>query len=181
MLCNLLWSYRNEGFKIFAQSRFLLRHGEHTWMQILSYYFISTLLFFDLPCLDSTNYRFMLRHSLFYWLIQVTIHPSFHPFTYSLKIHFLSFSGIGVSLQKSTDGSTVLMDVFSKGKNLPPRWLSGKESACDTGAAGDKSLIPGSGRSPGGGLATHSSILAIPWTEELGELQSIGSKRGDHD
>ena len=32
----------------------------------------------------------------------------------------------------------------------------------------------GSGRSPGGGMATHSSILAwrIPWTEEPGGLQS---------
>ena len=29
-----------------------------------------------------------------------------------------------------------------------PRWLSGKESACN---AGDVGLIPGSGRSPGGG------------------------------
>ena len=30
--------------------------------------------------------------------------------------------------------------------------------------------MPGSGRSPGGGKATHSSILAwkIPWTEEPG-------------
>ena len=29
------------------------------------------------------------------------------------------------------------------------------------------------------GMATHSSILAwrIPWTEELGGLQSIGSQR----
>ena len=29
------------------------------------------------------------------------------------------------------------------------------------------------------GMATHSSIIAwkIPWTEEPGELQSIGSKR----
>ena len=29
------------------------------------------------------------------------------------------------------------------------------------------------------GLATHSSILAwrIPWTEELGRLQSMGSQR----
>ena len=29
------------------------------------------------------------------------------------------------------------------------------------------------------GMATHSSVLAwrIPWTEEPGELQSIGSKR----
>ena len=34
---------------------------------------------------------------------------------------------------------------------------SGKESACN---AGDAGLIPGSGRSPGGGMATHSSIFA---------------------
>ena len=33
------------------------------------------------------------------------------------------------------------------------------------------------------GLATHSSILAwtIPWTEELGGLQSIGLQRIGHD
>ena len=33
------------------------------------------------------------------------------------------------------------------------------------------------------GLATHSSILAwiIPWTEETGELQSMGSQRVGHD
>ena len=32
-------------------------------------------------------------------------------------------------------------------------------------------------------MATHSSILAwgIPWTEEAGELQSIGSQRIEHD
>ena len=32
-------------------------------------------------------------------------------------------------------------------------------------------------------MATHSSILAwrIPWTEEPGELQSIGSQRTRHD
>ena len=32
------------------------------------------------------------------------------------------------------------------------------------------------------GMATHSSILAwrIPWTEEPGELQSIGSQRVGH-
>ena len=31
-------------------------------------------------------------------------------------------------------------------------------------------------------MATHSSILAwrIPWTEEPGRLQSIGSHRGEH-
>ena len=33
------------------------------------------------------------------------------------------------------------------------------------------------------GMATHSSILAwrIPWTEEPGGLQSMGSQRGGHD
>ena len=36
----------------------------------------------------------------------------------------------------------------------------------------DAGLIPGLGRSPGEGMATHSNILAwrIPWTEELGEV-----------
>ena len=55
-------------------------------------------------------------------------------------------------------------------------WHSGKESACN---AGDVALIPGSGRSPGEGMATHSSILAwkIPWTEESGGLQPTGSQR----
>ena len=33
-----------------------------------------------------------------------------------------------------------------------PQWLSGKESACNAGAAGDMALIPGLGKSPGGGL-----------------------------
>ena len=33
------------------------------------------------------------------------------------------------------------------------------------------------------GMATHSSILAqkIPWTEEPGGQQSMGSQRGGHD
>ena len=32
-------------------------------------------------------------------------------------------------------------------------------------------------------MATHSCILAwrIPWTEELGRLQSMGSERAGHD
>ena len=41
-------------------------------------------------------------------------------------------------------------------------------------------LIPESVRSPlEKEMATHSSILAciIPWTEELGELQSMGSQK----
>ena len=45
-------------------------------------------------------------------------------------------------------------------------------------SAGDikgPNLIPGPGRVPGGGMETHTRILAwrIPWTEEPGGLQSI--------
>ena len=53
--------------------------------------------------------------------------------------------------------------------------LAVKNSPTNTGDIRDMGSIPGSGRSPGGGPATHSSILAwrIPWTEEPGGLQSI--------
>ena len=54
-----------------------------------------------------------------------------------------------------------------------PHSSVGKESACN---AGDPSLIPGLGSSPGGGVATHSSILAwrIPWTVQSGRLPFMG-------
>ena len=52
-----------------------------------------------------------------------------------------------------------------------------------TGDVRDVGLIPELGRSPGGGNATHSNILAwsIPWIEEPGGLQSMGSQRVRHD
>ena len=61
-----------------------------------------------------------------------------------------------------------------------PCGSAGNESACN---ARDLGLIPGSGRSPGEGLATHSSILAwrIPWTEEHDGLQSMGLQKVRHD
>jgi len=42
-------------------------------------------------------------------------------------------------------------------------------------------LIPGSGRSLEKGMVPYSNILAwrIPWTEEPGGLQSMGSKESD--
>ena len=56
----------------------------------------------------------------------------------------------------------------------------GKESACNVE---DPGLIPGLGRFPGEGTATHSNIPAwrIPWTEEPGVLQSMGLQRVRHD
>ena len=57
----------------------------------------------------------------------------------------------------------------------------GSTSAYNTGNMRDVGLIPGS-EDPEEGMVTHSSILAcrIPWTEEPGGLQSIGSQRVEH-
>ena len=45
--------------------------------------------------------------------------------------------------------------------------------------AGDSSLISGSGRSPGEGNGNPLKYLAweIPWREEPGGLQSVGSQK----
>ena len=47
-----------------------------------------------------------------------------------------------------------------------------KTPPANAGEERDVGSIPGSGRSPGGGHVTHSSILAwkVPWTEEPGGL-----------
>ena len=54
----------------------------------------------------------------------------------------------------------------------------GKESVC---SVGDLGLIPGSGRSPGGGHGNplQYSCLENPWTEEPGRLQSMGLQESD--
>ena len=61
-----------------------------------------------------------------------------------------------------------------------PRWLCGKESACQSG---DMGSTPGSGSSHGEEKANPSSVLAweIPWTEEPKGLQSMGSQRVQRD
>ena len=58
-------------------------------------------------------------------------------------------------------------------------WLNGTESACHVG---DEGSIPGLGLDPlERKMATQSYILAweIPWTEEPGGLQSMGSPESD--
>ena len=58
-------------------------------------------------------------------------------------------------------------------KNLP----------ANAGDSRDSHLIPGLGRSPGGGNGKplQYSHLHIPWTEEPGGLQSMGSQRVGYD
>ena len=60
-----------------------------------------------------------------------------------------------------------------------PGGSDSEESACN---ARDPGSIPGLRRSPEKAMAPHSSILAwkIPWTEEPGGLQSMGSQRVRH-
>ena len=66
------------------------------------------------------------------------------------------------------------------GQRRLPWWLSGKESACNAGELG---WIPGLGNPLKKDMATHCSILTreMPWTEEPGELQSMGSQRVGQD
>ena len=64
----------------------------------------------------------------------------------------------------------------------PGSFLGGtmvKNPPASAGDARHVGSIPGSGRSPGMGNGTHSSILAwiISWREEPGGLQSMGSQR----
>ena len=60
-----------------------------------------------------------------------------------------------------------------------PQWLSSKGSICNAGGLG---LIPGLGRSPGGGYSNplQYSCLENPMDEEPGGLQSIASQRVRH-
>ena len=63
-------------------------------------------------------------------------------------------------------------------KKTKQNWLPGG-SVAKNPPANAMGLIPGLGRPPGEGNATHSSILAweIPWTEEPGGLHPMGSQK----
>ena len=58
-----------------------------------------------------------------------------------------------------------------------------KSLPANAGDIRDAGLIPGLGRYQEEEMATHSSILAwkIPWVEEPGGLQPMGSQRVGHD
>ena len=72
-----------------------------------------------------------------------------------------------------------ILSTLSWGGNFPDG-SDGKASACN---AGDLGSILGQENPLEKGMATQCSILAwrIPWTEEPGVLQSVGSQRVGHD
>ena len=63
------------------------------------------------------------------------------------------------------------------------QWLSGKESACNAGDAGDVGLIPGLGRSPGRrhGNPLWYSSMDNPRTGEPGGIQAMELQRAGCD
>ena len=69
----------------------------------------------------------------------------------------------------SVDQFRAISDSFSDGSVI-------KNSLC---SAGDAGLVPGLGRSPGGGNGKplQYSCLEILWTDEPGRLQSMGSQK----
>ena len=73
---------------------------------------------------------------------------------------------------------------WSKGLAWPSRVaLVVKNLPANAGDIRDTGWTPGSERSLGGGNAADTSILAwrLPWKEELGRLQCVGSQRVRHD
>jgi len=76
----------------------------------------------------------------------------------------------------------VFIVLSTQGTGLP-RWLSGKESTCQAGDAGDTGLIPGLGISPGKGNGNplQYSCLENSNFQEPGTLQAMGLQKVRHD
>ena len=81
--------------------------------------------------------------------------------------------------EKNTDRLTEnFWDNNYRYRGFPGGW-DGKESVCNLG---DPGLVPGSGRAPGVGSGNQLRYSwRIPWTNQPGGLQSMGSQRVGHD
>ena len=77
------------------------------------------------------------------------------------------------------------LDAFKMNLSIFPRPppVVVKNLCANAGGIEDADLIPGLERSSGEGQGNPSSNLAwrIPWTEEPGRLQAMGSRRVIHD
>ena len=94
-----------------------------------------------------------------------------------------NMDGLGGQYAKwnMSETSTVWCHLYMESKNYNKRGGSdSKESACNVGDLGS---ISGSGEDPlekGHGTPLQYSCWRIPWTEQPGGLQSIGSQRVGH-
>ena len=79
----------------------------------------------------------------------------------------VSVEGVKIELNYRTSEASQVAQMV---KNLPEMWETRVQSLVQEDALKKK-------------MATHSSILAwrIPWTEDAGRLQSMGSQRAGYD
>ena len=97
------------------------------------------------------------------------------------------FTGANRLVLIEQPGSGILRDIFRLLPTMPlwglPGGLVVKNSTANAEDARDSGLIPGLRRSPGEGMAIHSSILAWrrPWAEKPSRIQSIGLQRVGYD
>ena len=152
---------------------------------IASNIFFSILLFLLLNCYNYVHithfhiapqfldvFLSFLFTFLFVWFIQIYLQVQRH----SLFLLLFSISSISFCFSFGVSISAYIAHPYLPLEYLTLLLLQGfpggsevKESAC---SVEDLGSIPGSGRSPGEGNGTHSSILAwrIPWIEEPGRL-----------
>ena len=74
--------------------------------------------------------------------------------------------------------SIIYLHIYMESRGFPGD-TEVKNLPANAGDSRNSGSIPRRGRSPGGGHVNHSRILAwkIPWAEEPGGLQSMGSQR----
>ena len=117
-----------------------------------------------------------------YWSFSFSISPSKeHPGLISFRMDWSDLLAVQRTLKSllqhhSSKASILWCSAFFTAQLLHPYMTTGK-------TIGYLGSISGSGRSPGEGNNTHSSILAwrIPWTDKPDRVQSMGSLRIGHD
>ena len=99
-----------------------------------------------------------------------------HPLLHSLGL--MKYGSVGPSGVTLCSRSGLVRDV-SKSVRSKVSVPAGSLAKNPPANAGDSDSVPGSGRCPGAGNATHSSILSWEtlWTEETARLQFMGSQK----
>ena len=124
------------------------------------------------------------RHLIYWSLMASGRYDFFFPlrsFTYAENVKAFLNRSLSIPLNHDiqialcpTVSISTLTDIISF-----PGAAMVKNPPANAGDTGDMGLIPGSGRSPGGGNFQSSSLAwRIPWTREPGKLQSMGLQSG---
>ena len=139
---------------------------------------------------NKTKVKKVKRQSFLSYLLWIS-HPQYFISSYSVSetftklislldmFHFMFLVKYGIPMTRDIIKCVV---ISGKQSRIYPPPCSGHNSfvmPANTGDIRDTGSIPGSGRYPGEGNGNplQYSCLKIPWTEEPGGLQSMGSQR----